>query len=171
MGGSKKRIATQLLTTIGVTLGVVALLAIFLRRASDKSHKNDTDALIAALDKACRSYQRDFGVFPRGSGTDSRPLHRALGSRRPSKFPPGFFPPYFEFKPNHLRLPVGKLDFSPTPPVMVIDSYGNDIRYRNEPSNGTPDWNSQRIEIWSPGKDGIDDLPGQANSDDIRNRW
>lgn len=168
-GRSNRRFVAALLAVILASLALVSLLAILLRRASDKSHKAETQALILALDAACKNYKRDWRVYPPGDNTASWPLHKYLGTSVPGRhgFPP--HPPYFAFARKHLRLPPWRLDCRPDPPVSVIDSYGNDVRYRVDAHPFSEQIGSRGFTIWSPGPDGLDDVPGQSDPDDIRN--
>ena len=136
-----------------------------------------TQSIIIMLDMACQSYQKEFYVFPPTEKyPDSRALHFHLGSnRRPAIIhyrtppstpkPPQNRPPLVAFIPSMLELSDGRTDVTPNPPVQIIDSWGNPIRYRNPGIH-----NEDGVDIWSAGPNGkFEADSGETNNDDITN--
>ena len=142
--------------------------------------RSKTSEIISLLHRACQSYEKTFYVFPKTEEyPDSRALHQHLGSKwlmhinywfdseadRAAWKPQQPFPPMVGFTPNMLDLPDGRTDVTPTPPVQIIDSWGNPIRYRNPGIH-----NKDGVDIWSAGPNGkFEANSGDNDHDDITN--
>ena len=118
-----------------------------------------TYSFIKMLDMACQSYEKEFTVYPPQPPGDSSALHLHLGSPRTSK------PPIVSFTADMLELPAGRTDLTPNPPVKIIDGWGNPIRYLNPGIH-----NTDGVDIWSAGKNGIFEADSnESDHDDITN--
>ena len=163
---------------IGVTILVLSVLVVIGGRGAVRGGR--TSSMVKMLDMACRNYQAKFYVFPQTDEyPDSRALHRHLGSKwwmpinyrieseadRYAPRPQQPFPPMVAFTPNMLDLPNGRTDVTPNPPVQIIDSWGNPIRYRNPGVH-----NKDGVDIWSAGPNGkFEANSGENDHDDITN--
>lgn len=126
--------------------------------------RSKTINTIKILDNACRLYKSLYAVYPESNGMESSVLHWRLGARRIANDGSGSWkPPLVEFLATQLELQSGNSDTYPNPPVNIIDGWGNRIRYKMPGSH-----NTDAFDIWSFGKDGIDDS-GAKGSDDICN--
>jgi prepilin-type N-terminal cleavage/methylation domain-containing protein len=161
----------ELIVVITIITLLVALLAVLIIGVIDRAKYSKTAGIVMALDKGCQNYKVDFGVFPPANKGDSRALHFYLGRERyieaqqveigpPIKVKK---PPIIEFQMDWLRSGTGPAN--PDQPVPIIDPWENDLRYKNPGfylKNG--------VDIWSPGKNGQDDLVDVGvESDDVSN--
>ena len=172
---SRKRGFTlvEILVVITIITLLVSLLVVLIANIIDKARYAKTAATVKLLDEACKSYHLDFGVYPPADKSDSRCLHQHLGIPRriqtvKSDMGAGLYttkPPIVEFQRDMLQ--EGKTMPDPLrAPVPIVDGFDNVIKYRNP---GT--YNKKFVDIWSPGKNGKDELmdTGSNDYDDVTN--
>jgi len=139
----------------------------------DKARYAKTAATVKLLDEACKTFRVDMGKYPPQDASDSRCLHKYLGSPRKiqtvkSDMGGGFYttkPPIVDFQRDMLK------DSGSTPdpinnPVPIVDAFDNLIRYKNP---GT--YNAKTVDIWSPGKNGKDEYNESASDYDDVTNW
>jgi prepilin-type N-terminal cleavage/methylation domain-containing protein len=167
----------ELIVVIAIITILMALLAVFVVGVLDRAANAKAKAIVEGLDKACQTYRLENNVYPpNDKGGDSRNLHYYLGRNRlvsKGRMDNGMSilvkaPPIIEFPQDWLKLAKGQVPDA-TQPVPVIDPWDNLIRYQLPGK-----FNKKGVDIWSPGKNGVDDLSndladGSGQSDDICN--
>ena len=129
-----------------------------------------TEATVEMLDKACQVYKIEYSVYPpNDKGGSSKSLHYYLGSPRKKLLDSGgasrTMPPILsDVKKDQVKWDgAGAPD--PKTPVDFVDAWDQEIRYRRPGQ-----WNKDGVDIWSPGKNGKDELdPSHAEFDDVVN--
>lgn len=129
-----------------------------------------TEATVEMLDKACQVYKIEYTVFPpNDKGGSSKSLHYYLGGPRKVLLDSGGVtrtkPPILsDVKKDQLKWDgAGAPD--PKNPVDFVDAWDQEIRYRRPGQ-----WNKDRVDIWSAGKNGKDELdPAHKDFDDVVN--
>ena len=163
----------ELLIVITIILLLIALMAVFIARIIEDSRYRHTRALVDTLDEACVTYKLENGVYPPNNMGDSRTLHYHLGRERvaPTRYRAAGgganrrHPPIMEFTLEQLRYDGGGPIDPNTQAYPVQDAWERPIQYVDP---GV--WNKNGIDIWSWGKDGVDQLdPADANFDDVTN--
>jgi prepilin-type N-terminal cleavage/methylation domain-containing protein len=161
----------ELIVVITIMVVLIGLLTVFISGTIDRAKYAKTHATVRMLDEGCQTYHVSFGEFPPYTPDPVRCLHRTLGSRRiiPTQYsatgttPNTNQPPVIEFRTDVLRLNPGEVP-NPASPVAVVDAWDNDIRYLRP---GTK--NTKAVDIWSYGKDGLDNSSGAPPVDDVSN--
>jgi prepilin-type N-terminal cleavage/methylation domain-containing protein len=168
----------ELIVVIAIITILMALLAVFVVGVLDRAANAKAKAIVDGLDKACQTYRLENNVYPpNDKGGDSRCLHYYLGRTRlisKGRMDDGNSivvkaPPIIEFPQDWLKLAKGQVPDA-TQPVPIVDPWDNLIRYVPFPGK----FNKKGVDIWSPGKNGVDDLAndladGSGQSDDICN--
>ncbi len=151
-----------ILILVSLTIGVVVII-------TDRANYAKTEAVVKMLDDACKAYKQNYGIYPANDKGDSRCLHFYLGQERTILLDKDSGvktkrPPLIEFKADMLDLP-DNVPPDAKNPVPVIDSWGQKVQYKIPGQ-----WNSKHVDIWSPGKNGKDELdPSDKNFDDVVN--
>ena len=163
----------ELLIVITIILLLMSLMAIFIAKIVEDSRYRHTRGLIAALDMACVTYKVENGIYPKNDMGDSRCLHYHLGRERmsPTRYRASGGganrrkPPIMEFTMEQLRYD-GSAPIDPnTQAYPIQDAWERPIQYLDR---GT--WNRKGFDIWSSGKDGVDQLdPNDTKFDDVTN--
>ncbi len=156
----------EMLVVISIILLLAAFVVMLITQMVDRARFKKCQALVEKLDAGCKTYRVDYGIFPPSSGTESKVLHKALGSKRKIKTGHGddgfnIFverPPIIEFHADDLDLTGGRTDLTPNPEVEIIDPWGRAIFYI-EPGVS----NIGLFDIWSTAKDVTDDLDNVTN--------
>jgi prepilin-type N-terminal cleavage/methylation domain-containing protein len=163
----------EILVVITIITLLVSLLVVLIANIIDRARYAKTAATVKLLDSACKTYHLDFGVYPPNSKVDSRSLHHHLGLERKittQKSDLGAAlvstkPPIVEFQRDMLQEPKGGTPDPRNNPVPIVDGFDNPIRYKI-PGH----YNRKGVDIWSPGKDGKDQLVDTApDYDDVTN--
>jgi prepilin-type N-terminal cleavage/methylation domain-containing protein len=163
----------ELIVVIAIITILMALLAVFIVGVKDRAANAKAKAIVDGLDKACQTYRLEYNIYPPNNKGDSRCLHFYLGQERmvskglveggPSLMVRT--PPIIEFPTDWLKL----VKMPPDPkndPVPIIDPWENLVRYL-VPGN----YNKKGVDIWSPGKNGLDDLVGPGEDTDDLANW
>jgi prepilin-type N-terminal cleavage/methylation domain-containing protein len=163
----------EILVVITIITLLVSLLVVLIANIIDRARYAKTAATVKLLDGACKSYHLDFGVYPPNNKGDSRSLHHHLGSPRKLQTVKSDMgaalvsnkPPIVEFQRDMLQDTKGGTPDPLLNPVPIVDGFDNPIRYK------TPGhYNKKSIDLWSPGKDGKDQLEETAaDYDDVTN--
>jgi prepilin-type N-terminal cleavage/methylation domain-containing protein len=163
----------EILVVITIITLLVSLLVVLIANIIDKARYAKTAATVKLLDEACKTYHLDFGEYPPNDKSDSRSLHHHLGMERKlitQKSAMGVSlvstkPPIVEFSRDMLQEPKGGTADPKNNPVPIVDGFDNPIRYK-VPGK----YNPKGVDIWSPGKDGKDQLdPKYPDYDDVTN--
>ena len=161
----------EMLVVIAVIVILVAFLAVWIVGTAERGMYVKAHAIVKMLDQGCRTYKKDFGVYPPNDKGDSRCLHFYLGRERwiethkPDQGPAIRVkrPPILEFPADMLAQETGVPD--PNKPSPVVDPWRNPIRYLN-PGR----YNKTFVDLWSAGKNGTDELnPESPDFDDVTN--
>ena len=159
----------EMIIVIAIVLILASLMVGVINVVMSNAEYRKTEAIVKMLDDGCKTYQQEYGIYPPNDKGDSRCLHVYLGSERVKRLDQDSglkrkLPPIIEFRTDHL-------DDSKTPPdaklnpLPIIDAWGQKIQYKNP---GT--WNNRRVDIWSSGKNGKDELdPAGKDFDDVVN--
>lgn len=151
----------ELIVVIAIITLLVALIVVLMIGVTEKARYAKAHAIVRMLDEGCMTYKLDFGVFPPNDKGDSRCFHFYLGRERilkSQRVEPGTpelqfkKPPIIEFPTDMLRI-TSSGPPNPTQPVPIIDPWENVIRYKSPGS-----YNKKGVDIWSPGKNGRDEL-------------
>ncbi len=159
----------EMIIVIAVILILVALMIGLIQVVTDKAYYTKTEAVVKMLDDACKSYKLQFNVYPPNDKGDSRCFHYYLGQERTIKLDKdsGIVtkrPPFIEFKTDMLDT-TSKTPPDPKNPLPVIDAWGQKVMYKLPGQ-----YNTKHVDIWSPGKNGKDELdPSDKNFDDVVN--
>lgn len=166
----------ELIVVIAIITILMALLAVFVVGVLDRAANAKAKAIVDGLDKGCQTYRMEYNVYPPNNKGDSRCLHFYLGRPRivsKGRVDDGSIiavnaPPIIEFPQDWLQLNKGQIPDA-TQPVPIVDPWNNLVRYL-VPGK----FNKMGVDIWSPGKNGVDDLAndlvdGSGQSDDICN--
>jgi len=163
----------EILVVITIITLLVSLLVVLFVSIVDKARYAKTAAVIKLLDEACKTYNLDFGQYPPNDLQDSRSLYRHLGMPRKIQTQKSEMgatltttkPPIVEFRADMLGDTKSGLPDPKTNPVPIVDGFDNPIRYK-VPGK----YNKKGVDIWSPGKDGKDQLdPNLPDYDDVTN--
>lgn len=162
----------ELIVVIAIITLLMALLSVFIVGVLDRAANAKAKAIVEGLDKACQTYKLEYNVYPPDNKGDSRNLHFYLGGDRmvsKGRSDDGNSilvkaPPILSFPTDWLKLTKGQMP-DPKQPVPIVDPWDALVRYK-VPGN----YNKKGVDIWSPGKNGQDDLvdPG-GETDDICN--
>ncbi len=161
----------ELLVVIVIIMILAALLVVLISGVVERARYAKTAAVIKMLDKGCQDYRIDFGMYPPNDKGDSRCFHYYLGRERLVKTQeveagPELkkkLPPLIEFGLDMLQTGAGPAN--PDRPCPIIDAWGNLVRYKNPGF-----YNKKGVDIWSPGRNGADELdPMSGNFDDVSN--
>lgn len=162
----------ELIVVIAIITILMALLAVFIVGVMDRAANANCKAIVDGLDKACKIYRQEYNVYPPNNKGDSRCLHFYLGrerlvSRGKTDSGPTLTvkaPPLIEFPQDWLKLAKGQVP-NATQPSPIVDPWDGIIRYKL-PGKYQP----SGVDIWSPGKNGQDDLvDAGGETDDIAN--
>lgn len=164
----------EILVVITIITLLVSFLVVLIGNIIDKARYAKTAATVKLLDNACKSYHLDFGVYPPNSKSDSRSLHHHLGIERKLTTVKSDLgaalvstkPPIVEFQRDMLQEPKGGTPDAKLNPVPIVDGFDNPIRYKVP---GT--YNKKSVDIWSPGKDGKDQLVDTVQDYDDVTNW
>lgn len=163
----------EILVVITIITLLVSLLVVLVANVIDRARYAKTAAVIKLLDEGCKNYNLDFGQYPPNDKQDSRSLHHHLGMPRKittQKSDVGgnlvtTKPPIIEFQRDMLGDAKAGVPDPKTNPVPIVDGFDNPIRYK-VPGK----WNKKSVDIWSPGKDGKDQLDETLpDFDDVTN--
>lgn len=163
----------EILVVITIITLLVSLLVVLISNVIDKARYAKTAAIVKLLDEACKTYHLDFGQYPPNDLQDSRSLHHHLGMPRKlqvqkTEMGSGVVstkPPIVEFQRDMLGDAKSGVPDPRTNPVPIVDGFDNPIRYK-VPGK----YNKKGVDIWSPGKDGKDQLdPNLPDYDDVTN--
>jgi prepilin-type N-terminal cleavage/methylation domain-containing protein len=163
----------EILVVITIITLLVSLLVVLFVSIIDKARYAKTAAVIKLLDEACKTYHLDFGQYPPNDLQDSRSLYRHLGMPRKIQTLKSDMgaalvttkPPIVEFKGDMLGDSKSGMPDPRTNPVPIVDGFDNPIRYK-VPGK----YNKKGVDIWSPGKDGKDQLDSSLpDYDDVTN--
>jgi prepilin-type N-terminal cleavage/methylation domain-containing protein len=163
----------EILVVITIITLLMSLLVVLIGNIMDRARYAKTAAVIKLLDEACKTYHLDFGEYPPNDKQDSRSLHHHLGMPRKIKTQKGDMgaalvstkPPIVEFKGDMLGDSKNGAPDPKTNPVPIVDGFDNPVRYK-VPGK----YNKKGVDIWSPGKDGKDQLdPNLPDYDDVTN--
>ncbi len=162
----------ELLVVICIILLLMAFLVVLIVGVVDRARYSKTTSVITMLDKGCHTYFLDFNVYPPNDKGDSRSLHYYLGRDRMVKAQhttggPELQirkPPIIDFNADILQLTKGQTP-NADQPVPIVDAWEQLVKYKLP---GT--WNKTTVDIWSPGKNGTDELdPSNKDFDDVTN--
>jgi prepilin-type N-terminal cleavage/methylation domain-containing protein len=162
----------EILVVITIITILVALLVVLIGNVIDKARYAKTAATIKLLDEGCKTFRMDMGKYP-PPDTDSRALHKALGSPRKiqtvkSDMGSGLFttkPPIIEFQRDMLK-DANQVPDPEKNPVPIVDGFDNVIGYNNP---GV--YNKEKVDIWSPGKNGKAEYNESASDYDDVTNW
>lgn len=163
----------EIIVVITIITILVSMLVVMIVYMIDRARYAKTASTVKMLDAACKSYRLDYGVFPPNDKGDSRCLHYYLGTERMLVTQHSTVggdiqsrkPPVVEFTPDILKDGGGTSPNAKNNPVPIVDAFDNLLRYA---SPGT--FNSRGVDIWSPGKDGVDQKnPTAPDFDDVTN--
>jgi len=163
----------EILVVITIITLLVSLLVVLVGNIIERARYAKTAAVIKLLDEACKTYNLDFGQYPPNDLQDSRSLYRHLGSPRKLQTQKSDMgaalvttkPPIVEFKGDMLGDSKSGPPDPRTNPVPIVDGFDNPIRYK-VPGK----YNKKGVDIWSPGKDGKDQLDSSLpDYDDVTN--
>jgi prepilin-type N-terminal cleavage/methylation domain-containing protein len=163
----------EILVVITIITLLVSLLVVLIANVIDKARYAKTAAIVKMLDEGCKTYHLDFGQYPPNDKQDSRSLHHHLGIPRKittqkSEMGGGLVttkPPIIEFQRDMLGDSKAGIPNPMTNPVPIVDAFDNPIRYK-VPGK----YNKKGVDIWSPGKDGKDQLDDSLpDYDDVTN--
>ncbi|HZE96488.1 MAG TPA: prepilin-type N-terminal cleavage/methylation domain-containing protein [Planctomycetota bacterium] len=163
----------EILVVITIITLLVSLLVVLISSLIDRARYAKTAATIKLLDEGCKVYNLDFGQYPPNDKQDSRSLHHHLGMPRKlatQKSDTGGTlvstkPPIIEFQRDMLGDARSGTPDPKTNPVPIVDGFDNPVRYR-VPGK----YNKRSVDIWSPGKDGKDQLDSNLpDYDDVTN--
>jgi len=163
----------ELLVVITIITLLVSLLVVLIANILDKARYAKTAAVVKLLDDACKTYHLDFGQYPPNDKQDSRSLHHHLGIPRKIVVQRSDVggnlvtkkPPIVEFQRDMLGDAKAGFPDPMNNPVPIVDAWDNPIRYK-VPGK----YNKKGVDIWSPGKDGKDQLDDTLpDYDDVTN--
>jgi len=163
----------EILVVITIITLLVSLLVVLIANIIDKARYAKTAATVKLLDEGCKTYHLDFGEYPPNKRGDSRDLHHHLGIERKITTVRSAMgtqlvstkPPIIEFQRDMLQEAKGQTPDPIRSPVLVVDAFDNPVRYRSPGK-----YNQRGVDIWSPGKDGKDQLdPKVSDYDDVSN--
>lgn len=165
----------ELLVVITIITLLVSLLVVLISNVIDKARYAKTIATVKLLDNGCRQYRIDFNVFPPNDRGGSASLHHHLGIQRkiatlrPDMGPQmvSTKPPIIEFQRDMLQERPGAPPDPLNNPVQIVDAFDNPIRYQGYPGK----FNKKGVDIWSPGKNGKDELVETVNGYDDVTNW
>lgn len=163
----------EMLVVISIILLLAASLVMLIKGVIDRARYAKTQGLIKKLDMGCEAYRVDYTTYP--IATTSTQLHARLGAdprwvieRYGATTAENIVvkrPPIIQF---HLDELLGtQTNVDPNPARPIVDVWERQIRYRFP---GTI--NRQKPDIWSYGKDGVDNsalAPTNVNFDDVCN--
>lgn len=164
----------EILVVITIITLLVSFLVVLIGSVIDKARYTKTAAIIKLLDDGCRTYHLDFGQYPPNDRQDSRSLHHHLGIPRKITTQKGDVggglvttkPPIIEFQRDMLGDTKAGVPNPLTNPVPIVDGFDNPIRYK-VPGK----YNKKSVDIWSPGKDGKDQLEETVPGYDDVTNW
>lgn len=163
----------EILVVITIITLLVSLLVVLIANIVDKARYAKTAATVKLLDEGCKTYRLDFGQYPPNTRSSSADLHHHLGIQRKlttqrDSMGNGLIstkPPIIEFQSDMLQEAKGSVPDPLRNPVPIVDAFDNVIRYK-VPGK----YNPKGVDIWSPGKDGKDQLdPKASDYDDVTN--
>ncbi|HVR87287.1 MAG TPA: prepilin-type N-terminal cleavage/methylation domain-containing protein [Planctomycetota bacterium] len=163
----------ELLVVITIITLLVSLLVVLISSVIDRARYAKTAAIIKLLDDGCKTYNLDFGQYPPNDRGDSRSLHYHLGIPRKITTQKSDIggslvatkPPIVEFQRDMLGDTRAGFPDPKTNPVPIVDAWDNPVRYK-VPGK----FNKKGVDIWSPGKDGKDQLDASLpDYDDVTN--
>lgn len=147
---------------------VVAIIAILasltiggLRYYDEKTKYSRTEVLIKSIESALEEYKRDNGSYPASTG-NSRVLFTALYGDGTNVYLDTLNPSFTGKKRN----------VSDSSPYYIVDSWGNEIRYRHDAGVSNMANPPHDFDLNSRGPNGIGDFGStseQAKADDINN--
>ncbi len=162
----------ELIVVIAIITILMSLLAVFIVGVMERAQNAKAKAIVDGLDKACQTYRMEYNVYPPNDKGDSRNLHYYLGRDRKvskAKREDGTSimvnaPPIIMFPQDWLKLSKGQTADA-TQPVPIVDPWDSPVRYLLPGK-----YNQKGVDIWSPGKNGKDDLvDAGGETDDICN--
>ena len=173
--GSRRAFSlVELMVVMAIIMMLAGLVMVALPGLQAKANRNRAEAFLAELEGGLSKYKVDNGIFPRNDAGGDREVSGKNGAAILYKYLSGDFSPVDGFVDDGEKIYVPKLDFetnknSNNPrsrffqgEYIVIDNYGNRIRYLCDPPNTKP---SERntvnptYDIWSI----VDTDPGNAN--------
>lgn len=158
----------EMIIVIAVILILISLMIGLIVVITDRAHYQKTEAVIKMLDDGCKTYKGEYNVYPPNDKGDSRALHYYLGRERIKVLDKDTNiktkrPPIIEFKADLLE--EGKSVPDANNPVPVVDAWNQKVQYK-VPGQ----WNKKHVDLWSPGKNGRDELdPTMKDFDDVVN--
>ncbi|HLY74249.1 MAG TPA: prepilin-type N-terminal cleavage/methylation domain-containing protein [Planctomycetota bacterium] len=164
----------ELLVVITIITLLVSLLVVLIANVIDKARYTKTAAIIKLLDDGCKTYHLDFSQYPPNDKGDSRSLHHHLGIPRKITIQKNDVggnlvttkPPIIEFQRDMLGDTKAGAPDPRTNPVPIVDGFDNPVRYK-VPGK----YNKKGVDIWSPGKDGKDQLEESVPGYDDVTNW
>jgi general secretion pathway protein G len=164
----------EILVVITIITLLVSLLVVLISNVIDRARYAKTAATVKLLDDGCKVYHLDFGQYPPNDKQDSRSLHHHLGIPRKiitqrsdlGSSPVSTKPPIIEFQRDMLGDAKVGIPDPKTNPVPIVDGFDNPIRYK-VPGK----YNKKGFDIWSPGKNGKDELDENVPGYDDVTNW
>jgi type II secretory pathway pseudopilin PulG len=164
----------EILVVITIITLLVSLLVVLIANIIDRARYAKTAAVIKLLDDGCKTYHLDFGQYPPNDKQDSRCLHHYLGIPRKIVTQKGDVggslvstkPPIIEFQRDMLGDAKSGIPDARTNPVPIVDAFDNPVRYK-VPGK----YNRKSVDIWSPGKNGKDELDESVPGYDDVTNW
>lgn len=162
----------EMIVVIAIITLLMSLLIVLIVGVVDRARYAKTASVVTMLNKGCHTYFLDFETYPPDDKGDSRSLHYYLGRDRYLKMQhtgsgPDFLtrkPPIIDFNTDVLQLGKGAAP-NPDQPAPIVDAWDQLVKYKVP---GT--WNKGTFDIWSSGKNGLDELdPTNKDFDDVTN--
>ncbi|MFT4176656.1 MAG: type II secretion system protein [Luteolibacter sp.] len=170
----------EMLAVIVIIMILSAVVLAGLKYATDKQNNEKTRVQLARISNALEDYKVDKGLYPptedTETGTGNSPtLFSALywdsdedGQAAEDDSDQKIYLP--ELDPGNRKL--GWLDGNSIETFRIVDSWGNEIRYRSAVNAaGQPNPNTERpdFDLWSSGKDGNSgDAKSGLSQDDLK---
>ncbi|MFT3991441.1 MAG: type II secretion system protein [Luteolibacter sp.] len=168
----------EMLAVIVIIMILSAVVLGGLKYATDKQNNEKTRVELARISNALEDYKVDKGLYPptedSATGTGNSPvLFKALfwdsdedGQTGDDDSDQRIYLP--ELDPSDKKL--GWLDGNSIETFRIVDSWGNEIRYRsakNAAGESNPNTERPDFDLWSSGKDGAsgDAKSGQSRDD------
>ncbi len=147
-----------------IVISIIAVLSsigfVAMNQAGDRVKYKKAETQIALLSSALDSYKLDYGFYPvsNNAAANSIPLFQELGGYDANGNIDTARENYLDMLDPSNSANMVDEDF------VVIDPWGNPFHYLDAASNATT--TNPDFDLWSTGKDGIDDSGG---GDDIKN--
>lgn len=151
----------ELLLVVAIIVVLASLTIGGLRYYDEKTKFSRTEVLIKSIESALEEYKKDNGSYPASTG-NSQVLFTALYGDGTNVYLDTLNPSFTGKKRN----------VSESPPYYIVDSWGNEIRYRHDAGVSNMANPPHDYDLWSKGPDGKGppDSTSQADTaDDIKN--